>query len=363
MKTVVVATSSHSYPIRIARRLIQDSDIIRPHLGRKAAIVTNTTVAELYLKTVENMLGQAGVEFFSIILPDGEQYKNHQSLNQIYDELLAHHAERSTTLIALGGGVVGDISGFAAATYQRGMPFIQIPTTLLSQVDSSVGGKTGINHPLGKNMIGAFYQPQRVVCDLDALKTLPARELSAGLAEVIKYGPIADMDFLAWLEAQMPALRACEPQALAHAVRRSCEIKAAVVGADEREAGLRAILNFGHTFGHAIEAGMGYGKWLHGEAVGAGMVMAATLSQELGLADAAFTQRLGALIEAAGLPTRGPVLDAADNAGRYLELMRLDKKAQAGEIRFVLIGSPGQAVVRSAPEALVRQVIGRCCGQ
>ena len=255
------------------------------------------------------------------------------------------------------------MTGFAAACYMRGVAFVQVPTTLLAQVDSSVGGKTGINHPLGKNMIGAFYQPQRVVCDLDALKTLPARELSAGLAEVIKYGPIADMDFLAWLEAQMPALRACEPQALAHAVRRSCEIKAAVVGADEREAGLRAILNFGHTFGPAIEAGMGYGTWLHGEAVGAGMVMAATLSQELGLADAAFTQRLGALIEAAGLPTRGPVLDAADNAGRYLELMQLDKKAQAGEIRFVLIGSPGQAVVRSAPEALVRQVIGRCCGQ
>ena len=241
------------------------------------------------------------------------------------------------------------------------MLFVQVPTTLLAQVDSSVGGKTAINHPLGKNMIGAFYQPQRVVCDLDAIKTLPARELSAGLAEVIKYGPIADMAFLDWVEAHLPALRACEPQALAHAVRRSCEIKAQVVGADEREAGLRAILNFGHTFGHAIEAGMGYGAWLHGEAVGAGMVMAAMLSHELGLADAAFVQRLTAIIAAAGLPVHGPVLNTADNAGRYLELMRLDKKTLAGEIRFVLVDGLGQAIVRGAPDALVKRVIDRCC--
>nr|HPK33504.1 3-dehydroquinate synthase [Ottowia sp.] len=250
---------------------------------------------------------------------------------------------------------------FAAACFMRGVPFVQVPTTLLAQVDSSVGGKTAINHPLGKNMVGAFYQPKLVVCDLDVLKTLPARELSAGLAEVIKYGPIHDMAFFDWIEAHIDALRTLEPAALAHAVQRCCEIKAEVVGQDERESGLRAILNFGHTFGHAIEAGMGYGAWLHGEGVGAGMVMAAELSRELGLVDAAFVERLTRLIGRAGLPVRGPVLDAADNAGRYLALMRVDKKAEAGEIRFVLIDGPGRAVVRPAPDALVRQVIDRCC--
>jgi len=236
-----------------------------------------------------------------------------------------------------------------------------VPTTLLAQVDSSVGGKTAINHPLGKNMIGAFHQPLAVVCDLRVLATLPARELSAGLAEVIKYGPIHDMAFFDWIESNIDALRACEPAALAHAVERSCQIKADVVGQDERESGLRAILNFGHTFGHAIEAGLGYGAWLHGEAVGAGMVMAAELSRELGGVDAAFVQRLTALIRRAGLPVRGAVLDAQDNAGRYLQLMRVDKKAERGEIRFVLIDGPGRAAVRAAPDALVRQVIDRCC--
>jgi len=238
---------------------------------------------------------------------------------------------------------------------------VQIPTTLLAQVDSSVGGKTAINHPLGKNMIGAFYQPQRVICDLDLLKTLPARELSAGLAEIIKYGPIADMDFLDWIEANIDALRGGDTAALAHAVKRSCEIKAAVVGQDEREAGLRAILNFGHTFGHAIESGMGYGAWLHGEGVGCGMVMAAELSQRLGLIDAAFVLRLRRLIARAGLPTVGPVLSASDNAGRYLDLMRVDKKAEAGEIKFVVIDRPGCARVQGAPDALVRSVIDACC--
>ena len=238
---------------------------------------------------------------------------------------------------------------------------MKVPTTLLAQVDSSVGGKTGINHPLGKNMIGAFYQPLKVVCDLDTLKTLPARELSAGLAEVIKYGPIADLEFLAWIEAHIDALMAREPQALAHAVKRSCEIKAWVVAQDEREAGLRAILNFGHTFGHAIEAGLGYGEWLHGEAVGCGLVMAAHLSLKLGLIDAALVQRLTTLIQKAGLPIRGPQLSASDNAGRYLELMRLDKKAEGGEIKFVVIDGPGNASVRSAPDALVREVIHDCC--
>jgi 3-dehydroquinate synthase len=257
--------------------------------------------------------------------------------------------------------VVGDMTGFAAACYMRGVPFVQVPTTLLAQVDSSVGGKTAINHPMGKNMIGAFYQPQRVVCDLSVLKTLPERELSAGLAEIIKYGPIADMPFLDWIETHMDALRACEPKAMAHAVRKSCEIKAHVVGQDEREAGLRAILNFGHTFGHAIEAGLGYGEWLHGEAVGCGMVMAAHLSEAMGLIDAAFVQRLTHLIARAGLPTKGPVLNAKDNAGHYLSLMLHDKKSVAGDIQFVLIEGPGKARVSKAPEAMVRAVIDRCC--
>ena len=264
-------------------------------------------------------------------------------------------------LYALGGGVIGDMTGFAAACYMRGVDFVQVPTTLLAQVDSSVGGKTGINHPLGKNMVGAFHQPRLVICDLSTLDTLPARELAAGIAEVIKYGPIADMELFAWLEEHMDALLARDPQALAHAVKRSCEIKAQVVGADEREAGLRAILNFGHTFGHAIEAGMGYGTWLHGEGVAAGMVMAAELSCRLGMVDAPFVQRLRTLIARAGLPVRGPVLDKHDNAGRYLELMRVDKKAEGGEIRFVLIDQPGRAVLRAAPDALVREVIDACC--
>ena len=275
--------------------------------------------------------------------------------------MLSNHCDRKTVLFALGGGVVGDMTGFAAATYMRGVPFVQVPTTLLAQVDSSVGGKTAINHPLGKNMIGAFYQPQLVVCDISVLATLPRREMSAGLAEVIKYGPIHDMEFLTWLEHSMDALLAGDSDALAYAVRRSCEIKAWVVGQDEKEAGLRAILNFGHTFGHAIEAGMGYGAWLHGEGVAAGMVMAAHLSQRLGLVDTTFVVRLTALIARAGLPVKGPVLDHEDNAGRYLELMRVDKKAEAGEVRFVLIDGPGHAVVRSAPDALVREVIDGCC--
>jgi 3-dehydroquinate synthase len=290
------------------------------------------------------------------VLPDGEAHKDWQTLNLVFDALLSHGCDRRTVLFALGGGVVGDMAGFAAASYMRGVPFVQVPTTLLAQVDSSVGGKTAINHPLGKNMIGAFYQPARVVCDLDTLATLPQRELSAGLAEVIKYGPIADTAFLDWIEANIEGLMRRDPAALAHAVRRSCEIKADVVGQDERESGLRAILNFGHTFGHAIEAGMGYGEWLHGEAVGCGMVMALQLSRRLGLVDEAFVRRVTALIARAGLPTVGPAL----GADRYLELMRVDKKAEAGEIRFVVIERPGQAGVRGAPDALVRQVLADC---
>jgi 3-dehydroquinate synthase len=264
-------------------------------------------------------------------------------------------------LFALGGGVVGDMTGFAAACYMRGVPFVQVPTTLLAQVDSSVGGKTGINHPLGKNMVGAFYQPLLVVCDLNTLKTLPPREMSAGLAEVIKYGPIADMPFFEWLEKNMDQLMRGDETALAYAIQRSCEIKAHVVGKDERESGLRAILNFGHTFGHAIEAGLGYGKWLHGEAVGCGMIMAASLSHRMGLVDDAFVQRLTDLIRRAGLPVVGPILDPKDNAGHYLQLMRVDKKAEGGEIRYVVIDGPSSASMRTAPDAMVREVIDTSC--
>ena len=326
-----------------------------------ALVVSNTTVAPLYAAALQAALAPHYRAVHLVVLPDGEEFKSWQTLNLIFDALLENGCDRKTVLFALGGGVVGDMTGFAAASYMRGVPFVQVPTTLLAQVDSSVGGKTGINHPLGKNMVGAFYQPQLVVCDLATLKTLPAREVSAGLAEVIKYGPIADMAFLDWIEFNLGALRACEVAALAQAVRRSCEIKAHVVSQDEREGGLRAILNFGHTFGHAIEAGLGYGQWLHGEAVGCGMVMAAQLSQRLGLVEAAFVARLTRLIHAAGLPTVGPLLHAQDNAGRYLELMQVDKKAEGGAIRFVLIDGPGRACVRGAPEALVRQVIDACC--
>ena len=359
---VNVALGASSYPILIGSALLgAPATYAQAARGAQALIVTNTTVGPLYAQALAAALVPHHAQVRMLALPDGEQYKNWETLNLVFDELLAHGGDRKTTLYALGGGVVGDMAGFAAACFMRGVPFVQVPTTLLAQVDSSVGGKTAINHPLGKNMVGAFYQPKLVVCDLDVLKTLPARELSAGLAEVIKYGPIHDMAFFDWIEAHIDALRALEPAALAHAVQRCCEIKAEVVGQDERESGLRAILNFGHTFGHAIEAGMGYGAWLHGEGVGAGMVMAAELSRELGLVDAAFVERLTRLIGRAGLPVRGPVLDAADNAGRYLTLMRVDKKAEAGEIRFVLIDGPGRAVVRPAPDALVRQVIDRCC--
>jgi 3-dehydroquinate synthase len=359
---VGIDLGERSYSIDIGLGLLaQASTFAACPKAAQALIVTNTTVAPLYAQQLQTALAARYAQVRTVVLPDGEAYKDWQTLNLIFDALLQHGCDRKTVLFALGGGVVGDMTGFAAASYMRGVPFVQIPTTLLSQVDSSVGGKTAINHPLGKNMIGAFYQPQLVVCDLSTLATLPQRELSAGLAEVIKYGPIADMDFLAWLEHNIDALRQQDKAALAHAVKRSVEIKACVVGQDEKEAGLRAILNFGHTFGHAIEAGMGYGNWLHGEGVGAGMVMAAHLSQRLGLVDAAFVERLTRLIERAGLPTRGPILDAQDNAGAYLEHMRVDKKAEAGDIRFVLIDGPGQAVVRSAPDALVREVIDACC--
>jgi len=354
---IAIELGDRSYPIVIGTGLLGDA-ATWSQLPRAAAamVVTNETIAPIYLDRLSAALRDRFAQVHHVVLPDGEEHKDWATLNRIFDALLSHASDRKTVLFALGGGVVGDMTGFAAACYMRGVPFVQVPTTLLAQVDSSVGGKTAINHPLGKNMIGAFYQPQRVVCDLDTLATLPAREFSAGLAEVIKYGPIADMAFLDWIEANLAALMRRDPAAVAHAVRRSCEIKGWVVGQDERESGLRAILNFGHTFGHAIEAGLGYGEWLHGEAVGCGMVMAAELSRRLGLVDDAFTARLRALIEAADLPVRGPNL----GADRYLELMRLDKKSEAGDIRFVVIDSPGRAVVRPAPESVVRKVLQHC---
>jgi 3-dehydroquinate synthase len=358
--TVEVKVEQSSYPILIGSAVLTAVEYW-PFLNRKgkAVVLTNTIVHSLYYSDFEKSLR---VNFDSIeylILPDGEEYKNWKTLNLIFDKLLESNCDRQTVLFALGGGIVGDMTGFAASCFMRGVPFVQVPTTLLAQVDSSVGGKTGINHPLGKNMIGAFHQPQFVICDLATLRTLPSRELSAGLAEVIKYGPIADTSFMTWLESNLDALRDCETFALAHAVKRSCEIKAHIVGLDERESGIRAILNFGHTFGHAIEAGLGFGVWLHGEAVGCGMVMAAHLSQRLGLVDAVFVDRLTRLIERAGLPIRGPALGAK----RYMELMRNDKKSHAGEIRFVLIDGPGagKAVLRTAPDALVCEVIQQCC--
>lgn len=360
--SVSIDLGSRSYSIAIGPGLIGQKATFAelPHASQ-ALIVSNTAVAPLYAEQVRASLIPYYPRVHVLVLPDGEAFKTWETLQLIFDALLSHGCDRKTVLFALGGGVVGDMTGFAAASFMRGVPFVQIPTTLLAQVDSSVGGKTGINHPLGKNMVGAFYQPHRVVCDLDTLQTLPSRELSAGLAEIIKYGPIADTAFLDWIEAHLTDLLARAPHALAHAVQRSCEIKAWVVAQDEREAGLRAILNFGHTFGHAIEAGMGYGEWLHGEAVGCGMVMAARLSAALGMVDLAFCERLVRLIAAAGLPVRAPVLDPLDNAGRYLALMRLDKKASAGAITFVLIDGPGRAVMREAPEVLVRSVIDSCC--
>jgi 3-dehydroquinate synthase len=345
---VRIDLGERSYPILIGSGLLGDPATWQGHPASAALIVSNTTVAPLYEAQLKASLRGRYRNVHSVELPDGEEHKNWQTLNRVFDALLENACDRKTVIYALGGGVVGDMAGFAAACYMRGVPFVQVPTTLLAQVDSSVGGKTAINHPLGKNMVGAFYQPELVVCDLDTLTTLPARELSAGLAEVIKYGPIADMAFLDWIEANLDALLARDTRALTHAVRRSCEIKAWVVAQDERESGLRAILNFGHTFGHAIEAGLGYGKWLHGEGVGCGMVMATHLSHDLGLVDAAFVDRVTRLVARAGLPTAG-------------KLMRVDKKAEGGEIRFVVIEGPGRAGVRPAPDAMVRQVIDRCC--
>ena len=355
MQTLTVELNERSYPIHIGENLLFRPELILPHLARKqVAIVTNTTVAPLYLDTLSKALAEDGVDVVPVILPDGEAYKNSVTLNLIYDALLTRRCERKTTLIALGGGVIGDLTGFAAATYLRGVPFIQVPTTLLAQVDSSVGGKTGINHPLGKNMIGAFYQPKLVLADTTTLNTLPERELSAGLAEVIKYGLIRDLPFFEWLEQNIDKLLARDLQALAYAIKRSCENKAEVVAADEREGGVRALLNLGHTFGHAIEAGMGYGNWLHGEAVAAGTVLAANLSRRLGWIGAAEANRIRALFERARLPVEAPDLGTET----YLEHMAVDKKVESGRMRFVLLKAIGTAVVSAdVPEQALRETL------
>jgi shikimate kinase/3-dehydroquinate synthase len=358
MQTLTVGLGERSYPIRIGNGLLGQAALLQAVVPRKrVAIVSNTTVAPLYLEKLQRTLHSIGISSATIILPDGEAYKNADTLNLIYDALLTNRCERSTPLIALGGGVIGDMTGYAAATYLRGVPFIQIPTTLLAQVDSSVGGKTGINHPLGKNMIGAFHQPQLVLTDTDTLNTLPDNELAAGLAEVIKYGLIRDLPFLEWLEHNMDKLLARDTGALQYAIARSCKNKAEVVAADERESGERALLNLGHTFGHAIESGVGYGNWLHGEGVAAGTIMAADLSQRLGWINEQDVVRIRRLFERAGLPVIAPDL----GVDKYLELMGLDKKVEGGKMRFVLLKQIGHAVVYGeVPTSLLRQTLQAC---
>lgn len=354
IETVRIELGERSYPILIGHGLLSRASAWAGLPGGSAAVVvSNETVAPLYMRSLCESLAPHFARIVQAVLPDGEEHKDWPALQQIFDVMLEQSCDRTTVLFALGGGVVGDLAGFAAACYMRGVQFVQVPTTLLAQVDSSVGGKTAINHPMGKNMIGAFHQPSRVVCDLNVLASLPDRQYSAGLAEVIKYGPIADETFLDWIESHLDSLCARRPDALSHAVRRSCEIKAWVVGQDERESGMRALLNFGHTFGHAIEAGLGYGRWLHGEAVGCGMVLASALSSRMGLVSSDRADRIARIVERAGLPVRAPDLGAS----RYLELMRLDKKAKAGQIRFVLIDGPGHACLRAVPDSLVREVI------
>ena len=341
MRTLTVELGDRSYPIFIGPDLVDRADLYQPYVrGRQVMVVTNETVGPLYLERVVGAL--AGFRVETVVLPDGEQYKNLDVLDRIYTALLEARFDRRCTLIALGGGVVGDMTGYAAASYQRGVNFIQVPTTLLSQVDSSVGGKTGVNHALGKNMIGAFHQPQCVIADTSTLNTLPDRELSAGLAEVIKYGLINDPEFFAWLETTMPQLRERDPAALSHAIERSCADKAAIVAADELEAGQRALLNLGHTFGHAIETGMGYGEWLHGEAVAAGMCMAAAMSERLGWLRPADVERVRRVVAAAGLPVDPPPQVSPQ---RFSELMAVDKKVMDGRLRLVLMKGIGRSVI------------------
>jgi 3-dehydroquinate synthase len=340
-QTITVDLSERSYPIRIGHGLLNNASLIAPHIAsEQVMIVTNTTIAPLYLETIKKML--AAYKVSDVILPDGEVYKELTTLNNIFDALLTEKHNRTTTLIALGGGVIGDMTGFAASCYQRGVNFIQIPTTLLSQVDSSVGGKTGVNHALGKNMIGAFYQPQCVLIDVDTLNTLPDREFSAGLAEIIKYGLIQDLAFFDYLESNIEKLIARDSDTVIYAIKRSCEIKAAIVGQDEKESGIRAILNFGHTFGHAIETAQGYGKWLHGEAVGTGMLMAAYLSYLNGAISNNDLHRINRLIKKSKLPVQPPK-DMAQ--AQWIDLMSVDKKVLGGQLRLVLLKSIGHAYV------------------
>ncbi|MCK9530726.1 MAG: 3-dehydroquinate synthase [Gammaproteobacteria bacterium] len=350
MKTLRVELGERSYPIHIGSGLLGRAELIGPHIrGRQVLVVTNETVAPLYLDRLLAGLGDYQVEH--LILPDGEEFKTLDTLNAVFDRLLERRFDRRCTLVALGGGVIGDLTGFAAACYQRGVAFIQVPTTLLSQVDSSVGGKTGVNHPLGKNMIGAFHQPQCVIADTDTLNTLDDRQLQAGLAEVIKYGLINDPAFFDWLDGNLDRLLARDPEALAYAIERSCRDKAAIVAEDETEAGARALLNLGHTFGHAIETGMGYGAWLHGEAVGTGMVLAGQLSARLGWLTNADLERIVSLMGRAGLPTVAP---AEIDSRRFLELMAVDKKVQDGLLRLVLLKGIGKAVITA--EATAAQI-------
>jgi 3-dehydroquinate synthase len=353
MESLSVALGSRAYPIHIGSGLISRAELYAPHLaGGSAAIVTNDVVAPLYLQKVG--LALQGARVAQIIVPDGEQAKGWETLNRVFDALLEARCGRDTLIVALGGGVIGDLAGFAAAVYQRGVAFVQVPTTLLAQVDSSVGGKTAINHALGKNMIGAFHQPRAVISDVATLDTLPRRELRAGLAEVIKHGLALDAAFFEWLESDIEKILHKDPAALAHAVRRSCELKARIVAEDERESGARALLNFGHTFGHAVEAATGYGRWLHGEAVAAGMVMAAELSELMGYLKKADVGRVRALLQRAGLPVRGPTLPPE----RLLELMTLDKKAAQGRTRFVVLEAIGRGALRAdIEERVVRQAI------
>jgi len=365
MQTITVdftpSSEKRSYPIHIGHGILQRIDLIAAHLPQKrVAIVSNTTVAPLYLEKLQTALDKLGIQSFPVILPDGEAHKNWETLNLIFDALLKNHCERNTALLALGGGVVGDLTGFAAATYLRGVPFIQIPTTLLAQVDSSVGGKTGINHPLGKNMIGAFYQPRLVLTDSATLETLPDRELRAGLAEVIKYGLIRDPAFFDWLEQNMHRLLARDPVTMNEAIQRSCENKAEIVAADEKEKGIRALLNLGHTFGHAIENGMGYGTWLHGEAVAAGTVMAAELSRRMKLISDADVQRIRKIFIQAGLPVAAPKMPPE----KYVQLMALDKKVESGKMRFIVLNRIGEAVMRAdiAP-AVLNETILACMAE
>lgn len=355
MQTINVNLQERSYPIVIGEDLISQVDLVLPYLvDKRVAVISNTTVGALYMSQFVNTLAEKGIAVIEIEVPDGESFKNSETLGVIYDALLKNKCERKTTLIALGGGVVGDLVGFAAATFLRGVPFIQVPTTLLAQVDSSVGGKTGINHPFGKNMIGAFYQPQLVLADITTLKSLPDRELHAGIAEVIKYGLIRDLEFFEWIENNLELLLNRDPEALEFAVARSCQNKAAIVAADEKESGVRATLNFGHTFGHAIEAAMGYGKWLHGEAVAAGMMLASDLSRRMDLLSDKDVIRIENILSRSKLPIRAPNLGIKT----YMHWMGLDKKVEHGKIRFILLEKIGGAMVTSEiPEKILEDTL------